>query len=84
MNDRNTKMTIKVLLFGQLAEITGSKELEIEGCVDTTALLSVLHEQFPVLAQSKYAVAVNQEMTSGNTNLTENSVVALLPPFSGG
>lgn len=77
-------MKTKVLLFGQLAEITGSKELEMEGCEDTAALLSILHEQFPVLTQSKYVVAVNEEMISGNKNLPENSVVALLPPFSGG
>lgn len=77
-------MKTKVLLFGQLAEIIGSKELEIDGCVDTASLITELRQQFPALAQSKYVIAINQEMISGNTILSENSIVALLPPFSGG
>lgn len=77
-------MKIKILLFGQLAETLGSKELQLEGYGDTVSLITALHQQFPLLATSKYVVAVNQEMISGNTSLTENSIVALLPPFSGG
>jgi len=77
-------MKTKVLLFGQLAETIGSKELEVEGGVDTASLIAELHQQFPALVQSKYVVAVNQEMISGNTILSGNSIVALLPPFSGG
>lgn len=77
-------MKMKILLFGQLAETVGSKELEVEGRVDTASLIAELHQQFPALAQSKYVIAVNQEMIAGNTILSENSIVALLPPFSGG
>ena len=77
-------MKTTVLLFGQLAEVVGSKELQLTGCMDIASLMLALHQQFPVLAQSKYVVAVNQQMISGNISLTENSIVALLPPFSGG
>jgi molybdopterin synthase sulfur carrier subunit len=77
-------MKVTVLLFGQLAEVVGSKELQLIGYIDTTSLVAALHQQFPLLAQSKYVVAVNQQMISGNISLTENSIVALLPPFSGG
>lgn len=77
-------MKITVLLFGQLAETIGSKELQMDGYADSVSLMTALHQKYPLLAQSKYVVAVNQQMIAGNTNLTDNSVVALLPPFSGG
>ncbi|MFZ6025222.1 MAG: MoaD/ThiS family protein [Bacteroidota bacterium] len=75
---------IKLLLFGQLVEIVGSKELIFEGYTDTASLIAELHKRFPALVQSKYVMAVNQEMITDNTSLSENSIVALLPPFSGG
>lgn len=77
-------MKIKILLFGQLAETVGSKEFEIEGCADTTSLIAALHQRFPAMAHAKYVIAVNQEMITGNTSLSNSSIVALLPPFSGG
>jgi molybdopterin synthase sulfur carrier subunit len=75
---------IKLLLFGQIEEIVGSKELIFEGYADTASLIAELHQRFPALVQSKYVIAVNQEMITGNASLSENSIVALLPPFSGG
>lgn len=77
-------MKTKILFFGQLAETVKAKELQMEGYADTGSLIAALHQQFPLLAVSKYVVAVDQQMISGNTSLTENSIVALLPPFSGG
>lgn len=77
-------MKTKVLLFGQLTETIGSKELEIDGCVDTASLIAALCQQYPALIQSKYVIAVNQVMITDNTILSDNSIVALLPPFSGG
>jgi sulfur-carrier protein len=75
---------MKILFFGQLVEVVGTKELIIEGITDIHALTSSLHQQFPLLAQSKYVVAVDQEIVSGNQHLHENNIVALMPPFSGG
>lgn len=77
-------MKIRVLLFGQLAEASGVSELEMEGYADTISLISALQERFPTLQQSKYMVAVNQQMVPENTKLSENATVALMPPFSGG
>lgn len=77
-------MKIKVLLFGQLAEASGVSEIEMEGYADTMSLISALQERFPNLHELKYMVAVNQQMISGNTKLSENTTVALMPPFSGG
>jgi molybdopterin converting factor small subunit len=33
---------------------------------------------------AKYVIAVDKKVANENTTLTENSIVALLPPFSGG
>lgn len=77
-------MKTKILFFGQLIDITGTKELTIEKVADTDTLTTILHQQFPQLSQSKYIIAVDQEVISEKKNLEENCVVALLPPFSGG
>ena len=77
-------MKVRVLLFGQLAEAVGKQELQMEHYADTSSLITALLEQYPSLQQSKYIVAVDQQMISTNTNLSENTTVALMPPFSGG
>ncbi len=77
-------MQIKVLFFGQLLDITGTKELIVEEIVDTSTLLIFLCQEFPLLAKSKYVIAVDREMISGNRKLESHNIVALMPPFSGG
>ena len=76
-------MTINIIIFGQLADIAGNT-LSLENVTDTNTLVKELHSLYPVLADSKYVIAVNNKMVNENTILTENSTVALLPPFSGG
>ncbi|BFG69466.1 hypothetical protein KACHI17_03470 [Sediminibacterium sp. KACHI17] len=77
-------MKTSVLFFGQLIEIIGAKQLELEGHTDIQSLITMLHQQYPLLKQSKYVIAINQEVISHNRKLEENSVVAFMPPFSGG
>lgn len=76
-------MKIRVIIFGQLAEITG-KSLVIAGITDTNELVVHLHNNFPALEKVKYKIAVDKKLVNQNTLLTENCEVALLPPFSGG
>lgn len=75
---------MKILFFGQLVEVVGAKELIIEGITDIHTLISSLHQRFPLLAQAKYVIAVDQEVISNNRNLQEHNIIALMPPFSGG
>ncbi len=77
-------MKTKILFFGQLVDVVGAKELLLEEVHDTNTLIAVLTQKFPPLTQSKYRIAVDQEMISTNTVLRDNSTIALLPPFSGG
>jgi molybdopterin synthase sulfur carrier subunit len=76
-------MNVRVLLFGPLAEIAGAS-VSVNAVADTDSLISTLHKSYPVLAESKYVIAVDRHVITSNTLLSENSVVALLPPFSGG
>ena len=77
-------MQITILFFGQLTDIAGKTSILLEGIEDTDALTLRLHQQFPALANSKYAIAIDKKLINSNTLLTNNCHVALLPPFSGG
>jgi molybdopterin synthase sulfur carrier subunit len=73
-----------ILTFGQIADITGGPSLEVDPVADTNALNALLQDRYPGLRQKKYVIAVDKKTISGNTLLGPASVVALLPPFSGG
>jgi len=73
---------IKIIAFGQIAEITG-KELMLE-VKDLDSLKQNLIQKFPELSDKKMAFAINRKLVENNITLTENDVVALMPPYSGG
>ena len=77
-------MEITLVLFGQLVDITGTTHFSVEGITDTNALMQYLHQQYPALATTKYAIAVDKKIVRENTALHNGTTVALLPPFSGG
>jgi molybdopterin converting factor small subunit len=77
-------MQINVLVFGQIAEITGNTSFAMVDIADTDQLIERLHSLYPSLINSKYVVAVNKKVVQDNTSLYENCEVAILPPFSGG
>ena len=77
-------MAIRIMIFGQLTDIVQSGVLSITGIADTNSLVHELNKLYPALADTKYVLAVNKKTVTGNTTLNENSIVALLPPFSGG
>lgn len=74
---------ITVIFFGKLVEIAESS-VEVQKVSSTDELLVQLHAQYPLLAGEKFVMAVDKKMISSNTKLSDNSTVALLPPFSGG
>ena len=76
-------MIIKTILFGQLAEIAGTGLIELPDINTTFELVKDLNEKFPDLADSKYIIAVDGKVVSGDSPLKDNCTVALLPPFSG-
>ena len=76
-------MSMHIILFGQLADIAGNSVF-VNNVADTDSLINALHKTYPALAEAKYVIAVNKQVITSNTLLNEISVVALLPPFSGG
>ena len=76
-------MSLKIILFGKLADIAGGP-VSVENVADTDSLVNVLHRNYPAIAKSKYVIAVDKQVITENTILTKKSMVALLPPFSGG
>ena len=76
-------MSIHIIFFGGLADIAGNS-VYVNDVADTDSLINALHKSYPALAEAKYVIAVNKQLITSNTLLIENSVVALLPPFSGG
>jgi len=77
-------MQIRIMIFGQLTDIINSNELTLTGIADTNSLVGELNKCYPALAETKYMMAVNKQTVTANTILKEDSIVALLPPFSGG
>lgn len=76
-------MSVRVVSFGKIADILGSKNLEVEAA-DTEELQRLLFEKYPRLKEAIFAIAVNRQVVTGTTALPPNAEVALLPPFSGG
>ena len=77
-------MQVKVMIFGQLTDIIKSNTLTLTGTTDTKALVDELKKQYPALGKAKYILAVDKQTVTENTILKDGSIVALLPPFSGG
>ena len=75
---------MEILLFGQLADITGAAKAVVDTTADTDGLKAMLEDRFPGLKQVKYMLAVNKRIVQTNTSLDGTETIALMPPFSGG
>lgn len=76
-------MSVKIILFGKLADIAGDA-VSVDNVADTDSLVNSLNKRYPELAATKYVIAVDKQVIKENTVLNNKSTVALLPPFSGG
>ena len=74
---------MRIILFGRLSDIAGDS-VSVKNVSDTDSLVNELHKNYPAFADTKYVIAVNKQVINQNTVLNNYSVVALLPPFSGG
>ena len=77
-------MQVRIMIFGQLTDIINTSTLTLTDIADTNGLVYELNKLYPALAGSNYIMAVNKQTIAANTILKEDSIVALLPPFSGG
>ena len=79
-------MKVKVLLFGQAAEVFLSDEVSVL-LNDKSGLFELkekLHEENEKLKTLNLKWAVNQELVNSQIELKDGDEIAVLPPFAGG
>ncbi len=80
-------MRLKILFFGVTSDIVGMESMDLVTKSHTLPeLLKELFDIYPTLQNTPLQVALNQEFTNKNQNisLNDDDVIALLPPFAGG
>ena len=77
-------MKVNVLIFGPLKDVTGTHVCQVTDVLNTDEMIGKLNTIYPDLVNKKYLIAVEKEIVQGNTALSDNFTVALLPPYSGG
>jgi sulfur-carrier protein len=77
-------MEIEIISFGQIAEFINNQKIEVDGIADTDAFKQYLEDRFPTLKSMKYKLAMNKNIVQQNTEIKNQAVVAIMPPFSGG
>ncbi len=79
-------MKLNILYFGLVAEAVKqtSEELVIDATITVNELQNLLIEKYTVLSNLSYKVAVNKELVNTETLISEDSEIAVLPPFAGG
>lgn len=81
-------MRVRVLFFGQLKDITGKseEEVQVEEGSDLEGLFERYAGRFPRLGAMRRAVVLsrNREFADGSARLSDGDEVAFLPPVSGG
>ena len=69
---------------GTASNITKEAVLYMEKAGDTDALIDILHAQYPQLKKSTFRIAVDKKIIAEKIEISDQSEIALLPPFSGG
>lgn len=77
---------MKVLFFGQTAEIVGTRELEVSLNSETKAgeAFAEILEKYPRLKENKLLFAINQEYASGDEIIKNGDELAIFTAVSGG
>jgi sulfur-carrier protein len=79
------KVTLKY--FGLIADIVNTNEeivdLSVTECT-TEGLMEILNQKYPDLLNTNFAIAINQSIITSVTSLSNEDIIALLPPFAGG
>ena len=79
-------MSIQVMYYGMLAEITGqANEVWI---ADKNLTVGEFRNQilarYPAMREKKFKIAVDQKISQDYVSIDQASEIALLPPFAGG
>jgi len=81
-------MSIRVLFFAALADITGTREAELEAkaCFDVASVFARLIDTYPQLEALRPSIlcALNSEFAGPESLVRDGDEIAFFPPVSGG
>ena len=77
-------MQINIVAFGYLTDVLGKSSLTLQNIPNTDQLRLQLQRLYPALKDIQYLMAVDKDIVTENTQLQDNHMIALLPPYSGG
>jgi len=77
-------MTITVLFFGVLAEVTHTSATQYSNVNSFADLKLRITDDFPELVHYNYRISINHEIANQDPLLRDGDQVAYLPPFTGG
>lgn len=80
-----SKVNVRILFFGELADLTGQKEVNEEHDKTWPEFMENVILKYPLLKDKKYKVALNRRIVNNDSiELKSGDEIAFLPPFSGG
>jgi molybdopterin synthase sulfur carrier subunit len=83
-NLRGGFMTVKVLFFGVLAEVTGINCKHYSEVKSVNDLKMKIRDEFPEVVHYDFRISVNNELIDNDQPLKDGDELALMPPFAGG
>jgi molybdopterin converting factor small subunit len=75
---------MKIQVFGRLTEVFGADKIVIDPVSDTDTLLKILRQDYPTITDTGFIIAVDKKQVRENVQLSPDTTVVLMPPFSGG
>lgn len=77
---------IEILLFARLREAVGQESIQLEWESEGTVeqLFGQLERRYPAVGFEHVVVAVNEQYAEPGDTVRPGSIVALIPPVSGG
>jgi molybdopterin converting factor subunit 1 len=81
-------MSLHILFFASLADVTGMRETHVEtaGFTDVHSVFEKFAKDFPALASYRASIlcAVNSEFARPESRVHDGDEIAFFPPVSGG
>jgi len=77
-------MTVKVLFFGVLAEVTGTNCKHFNEVKSVNDLKRMIYDEYPEVVHYDFRISVNNELIDDDQVLNNGDELALMPPFAGG
>lgn len=71
-------MSVKVVFYGEIAEATGTKMIELENQETVHSLYRYLEEQYPKLTHTPFKILVNNELINRERDLEEGDEILFL------